>query len=301
MIQVAENITAAVDTITAADADAGTPIRYSIVNGEDGALFSVDPVTGVLRFIAPPDYEQPADGNHDNIYIAIVQASDGDSTDTQRFEIKVINSNDSPLIIGTTMQLPENTLVVTTLSAADADAGVTINIEPEGDGALFSLDPATGILRFITAPDFEHPADANSDNVYQVSVRMFDGTMVTILKLNITITDTDGPLARTDGRSSDNQEEVVVVAVTENRSGIQTYPNPVTGKRFTLRMDSVATGRYSLELYTTNGQLACRQQVDHTGQSAAYTIQLPASLARGLYVLRLKRIKTDFTEKLLVE
>jgi hypothetical protein len=307
-IQVAENTTVAVDTVTATDADAGSAIRYSIVNSGDGALFSVDPVAGVLRFIAPPDYEQLADGDHDNVYIVTVQASDGDSTDTQRFEIKVTNSNDSPLIITTTMQLPENTLAVTTLGAADDDAGVTISIEPGGDGALFSLDPATGVLSFIAAPDFEHPSDANNDNIYVVAIRMFDGTLATILKLNITITDADGSSARTTtGRNNTTDPEVQPAVVlqmesaTEPGRGIKVYPNPVTGKRFTLRMDSIAAGRYTLELYTIAGQLVSRQSLDHTGKSVLYPIRLPATLVRGLYVLKLTGIDTRHTEKLIVE
>lgn len=306
MIQVAENMAAAIDTVNATDADAGSTIRYSIVNSGDGVVFSVDPVTGVLSFITPPDYEQPADGNHDNVYIVIVQASDGDSTDVQHFEIKVTNNNDSPLIITSTMQLAENTQAVTTLGAADDDAGVTISIENEGDGSLFSIDPATGVLSFITAPDFEIPGDGNGDNIYVVAIRMFDGTIATILQLNITITDADGSSARTTGRSTAEPEvqQTVVLqleAVPESSKGIKVYPNPVAGKRFNLRMDSIATGRYTLELYTTAGQLVCKQQLNHTGKSALYPVQLPGSLARGMYVLKLTGVNTRHTEKLIIE
>ncbi|MET0393412.1 MAG: cadherin repeat domain-containing protein [Chitinophagaceae bacterium] len=306
-LQVAENTTTAVDTVAATDGDAGTVIRYSIVSSEDGALFTVDPVTGVLRFITPPDYEQPADGNHDNSYIVTVQASDGNFTATQRFGVKVTNINDSPLIITSTTQVPENTLVVTTLGATDADAGVTIGIEPEGDGALFSFDPATGILSFIAPPDFEHPADANGDNVYAVAIRMFDGALPTILKLNISVTDTDGPDARMTGRNTpEPQVQSTVVLQMEAVPGakpkaIRVYPNPVTGKRFNLRLDSIAAGPYTLELCTTGGQFVCRQRLSHTGKSALYPVQLPASLAPGAYVLKLEGSSFRHTETLVVE
>ena len=69
-VPVVENATAVV-TIQAAGA--GT-MTYSIVSGLDGALFSINSSTGVLRFIAAPDYETPLDANADNVYEVIVKA-----------------------------------------------------------------------------------------------------------------------------------------------------------------------------------------------------------------------------------
>jgi Ca2+-binding RTX toxin-like protein len=40
---------------------------------------------------------------------------------------------------------------------------------------LFSIDQATGALSFKAAPDFEHPLDADGNNVYDVTVRADDG------------------------------------------------------------------------------------------------------------------------------
>src|SRR5262249_54028313 len=36
-------------------------------------------------------------------------------------------------------------------------------------------DPVTGALRFVAAPDFEAPADAGANNVYDVTIRVADG------------------------------------------------------------------------------------------------------------------------------
>ena len=58
---VAENSTDAV-TVTATDADAGDSILgYAIVEGADGAQFSIVDATGVLSFKTPADYEKPKD------------------------------------------------------------------------------------------------------------------------------------------------------------------------------------------------------------------------------------------------
>ena len=43
------------------------------------------------------------------------------------------------------------------------------------DGALFRIDPTTGALSFISAPDYEAPADVDANNVYLVTIQVDDG------------------------------------------------------------------------------------------------------------------------------
>ena len=80
-ITVAENSTAAIVTVSASDADADDSITgYGIVEDADGAQFSIVKATGVLSFIAAPNYEVPTDvavtnpvnAAGDNEYIVIV-------------------------------------------------------------------------------------------------------------------------------------------------------------------------------------------------------------------------------------
>lgn len=76
----------AVTTITATDGNAalGDTVRFSIANGGDGAQFAIDATTGVLKFIAAPDYENPTDWNRDSIYDVTVVATDAKgATDSQ--------------------------------------------------------------------------------------------------------------------------------------------------------------------------------------------------------------------------
>ena len=58
-----------------------------------------------------------------------------------------------------------------TITATDADSPtLTYSIAGGDDAARFAIDAASGALRFVTAPDFEAPADANGDNVGECKV-----------------------------------------------------------------------------------------------------------------------------------
>jgi len=76
------------------------------------------------------------------------------------------------------------------VAASDAD-GTTPGFAISGgaDAALFTIDPVTGALSFINAPDFENRVDADGDGVYQVTVRATDGSNFDDQLLSITITD----------------------------------------------------------------------------------------------------------------
>lgn len=59
------------------------------------------------------------------------------------------------------------------------------------DVGLFTIDEQTGIVTFNTAPDFEMPADADGDNVYELSVSA--SAMATTIAQDVSITVTDVP------------------------------------------------------------------------------------------------------------
>ena len=74
-LSLAENI-AGVTTMTATDPN-GDSLTYSIVGGADAARFTVDSLTGTLRFVGAPDFENPTDAGGNNVYDVQVQVSDG--------------------------------------------------------------------------------------------------------------------------------------------------------------------------------------------------------------------------------
>jgi Domain of unknown function (DUF4347)/Cadherin domain/Right handed beta helix region/Laminin G domain len=174
-VTVAENQTAVV-TVTSSDVDGGAPV-YTIVGGADAALFTIDPATGVLTFIAAPNFEASADAGANNVYDVTVQVSDGALSAMQAITVTVTNVNEAPSITSAgAVSVAENQTAVMTVASSDVDGGAPIyTIVGGADAALFTIDPATGVLTFNAAPNFEAPADAGANNVYDVIVQVADG------------------------------------------------------------------------------------------------------------------------------
>src|SRR5688572_22902854 len=172
----AENSTA-VGSVTATDPDLGATLSYSIVGGADEHLFSIDGSSGALAFVSAPNFEAPADADGNNVYDVIVQVSDGTLIDRQAIAVTVTNVNEAPVITaGAEVSIAENGNAVTTVTAADPDAGTTFSFSIVGgaDSARFQIDAATGALSFTSAPNAEAQDDADHDNVYDVEVQVSD-------------------------------------------------------------------------------------------------------------------------------
>ncbi len=134
-VSVAEN-TPAVTTVTSSDIDGGTAV-YSISGGTDAAKFSINSSTGVLSFVAAPDYETPTDAGADNVYDVTVQVSDGNGgTDTQAIAVTVSNQ--------------ALTTVSASGSATSAAGGVyTLNLNADEDATSWTINWGDGTIETI--------------------------------------------------------------------------------------------------------------------------------------------------------
>ena len=186
----------AVTTVTSTDPQ-GTPRTYSIVGGVDGARFQINATSGVLSFIAAPNFEAPTDTDANNSYVVQVRASDGSLFDTQTITVNVTNVNEfAPVITSNgggataTKSVAENTTAVTTVTATDADLTTpTYAIVGGADAAKFQINAATGVLRLIAAPNFEAPTDTGANNSYVVQVRASDGSLFDTQTITVNVTD----------------------------------------------------------------------------------------------------------------
>lgn len=240
-ISVLEN-TNFVTTVAASDADNGQTLTYSIAGGADAALFTIDPVTGVVSFITAPDFENPADAGGNNMYDIVVRATDNlGAFDEQALAITVDDTNDgaAPVITsnggGATanITIDENAAIVATVQAEDPDGTAsTYSIVGGADAALFSIDPQTGQLVFINAPDFENPADAGQNNVYDVIVQASDGVNFDQQQISVTVANTNdnAPVITSAGggatgsvSATENATAVAAVVATDADGATLTY------------------------------------------------------------------------------
>jgi hypothetical protein len=211
---------AAVTTIVATDAEAGSTVGYAITGGADAALFAIDAASGALSFVAAPDFETPGDADSDNVYDVVVSASDGSLSDSQAIAVTVGNVNEAvSLTSGTAFAVAETGLAVTTVTASDLDgAAPAFSIVGGADAALFAIDAATGALSFVAAPNFEAPSDADGDNLYDVVVSASDGSLSDTLALAITVGNVnEAPVITSNGGGL-----AAAVAVNENTTAVTT-------------------------------------------------------------------------------
>jgi Ca2+-binding RTX toxin-like protein len=226
-----------VTTVAASDPD-GATATFSIAGGADASLFAINQTTGVLTFVDAPNFETPTDANGNNIYEVTVSASDGSLVDTQALSIAVSNVNEAPVITtnggGATANLTiaENSTAVTTVAASDPDGGSTLYAIAGGaDASRFTINQSTGVLTFVTDPNFEVPTDANGNNVYEVTVSASDGSLTDTQALSITVSNVnEAPVITSNGAGNsaaltvnENMTAVTTVTSTDPEGGARTY------------------------------------------------------------------------------
>ncbi|MGL4440514.1 MAG: cadherin domain-containing protein, partial [Bosea sp. (in: a-proteobacteria)] len=222
--------------VVASDPDVGAVVSYSIAGGVDAARFVIDGATGALTLLSAADFENPLDLDGDNTYQVIVRASDGLLFDQQTIVVSVLNVNDAPEIVSNgggdsaSLQIEEGTSLVTTIAATDPDRGAVLFFAITGgpDAALFSLNSATGQLRFLSTADFEIPTDVGADNVYNIVVQVLDGLGGTDTQtIAVTVTNqneapvivSNGGLATAALGITENGTTVTTIAATDTDAG----------------------------------------------------------------------------------
>jgi uncharacterized delta-60 repeat protein len=290
-ISIPENGTA-VTTIAATDADIPTQtLTYSILGGVDSALFAVNPSTGELTFLVALDYELPTDSGADNIYNLTVQAFDGTLTTTQDISVTVTGITDNVPLISSNgnISIPENTPTVTTLTATDADLPVqplTYSIIGGADAALFAVNQPTGELTFLAAPDYEQPKDSGSDNIYNLTVQVSDGTFSTAQDVIVTVSQVNDnkPMVTSPASFSVQENATAISTLTATDADLPSQPltysiiggadsahftiNSTTGvlsfivaHDYELPNDAGKDNIYNLTIQASDGTLAVTQEI----------------------------------------
>lgn len=155
---------------------------FSIISGNANGWFAIDSATGAISLASlgatsvANDFEAMP-----NVQILTVRVSDGFVTANAEVRLNEADVDDSaPLITGpsggagataSSVTLDEGIVLAATLTANEA---VSWSLAGGADQAKFSINPSTGVLSFLVAPNYESPTDADTNNSYVVQVRAVD-------------------------------------------------------------------------------------------------------------------------------
>ena len=203
----------------------------------------------------------------------------GGSIGTTTFVISITPVNDnSPVITSdggsasAAINVAETNALVTTVTASDADLPtqtISYSIVAGVDAAKFNIDSATGVLSFIVAPDFEAPADADSDNIYRVTIQASDGLGGTALQtIDVTVSNVNeaGVSAISDSNtSSDSVNENAAIGTSVGITADATDPD--VSDSVTYSLDNDAGGLFAIDgatgIVTVAGALDYESATSH--------------------------------------
>jgi hypothetical protein len=122
---------------------------YSIIGGNDEALFAINPDTGIVSLTTTLDFDQ---GRHREFSLQLT-VHDGQFTSNAELAINVTDFNDNlPMFVDPSYSetIPELIPIgssILTVEAVDADPTSVILYSLSGDGSEdFSIDPTTGVV-----------------------------------------------------------------------------------------------------------------------------------------------------------
>ena len=162
MVNAVENQTAVTD-VESTDPEGeteGAGLTYSLTGGADQGFFTIDPNTGALTFLAPPDFENPLDDDGNGIYEVQVTVTDsGGLNDLQDISVTVTNVNDPPFLAAGEVKLIESQVDgAAGVDGLDGAEGVAVSAdgkhvyatgESEDAVAVFTRNATTGQLTFV--------------------------------------------------------------------------------------------------------------------------------------------------------
>jgi hypothetical protein len=78
------------------------------------------------------------------------------------------------------------------------------------------------------------------------------------------------------------------------------YPNPTVNKTVSFQLRNLAKGQYQLMVTDMKGSVLYRETITHAGGAISQSLQLPASVVTGVYILSIKGNSGGFTSTFVV-
>ena len=189
-------------------------------------------------------------------------------------------SNNPPNITNTDFNVSavENQTAAFTVTASDPD-GNTLTYSLSGvDNSLFTIS-MEGVVVFNSAPDFENPTDSGTNNVYDITASVSDGSLSDSENFTVTVTndtsdDSDsawnGELVKNDTYKPYDKHAtsygIIIGGLPDVTDGFMTNVANITNRILTTNDDTNATNRTALiDSFSRNNFF---QRVGSTGMSS---------------------------------
>ena len=215
--------------VTATDPN-GDTLTYSL--GGDAGSFDIDQMTGQIRVKPATKLNLEAKPT----YMVTVTATDpGGLSDSVDVTIKLTDVDEAPEIMvgglaisGTPrVSLLEGSMTTVGSYTAAGSNAASARWTLEGDDRSdFMLQPSSGMsvmLKFRNAPNYEAPADTDTDNVYMVTLKATDSESNTAMRaVTVTVTnvDEDGTVTLSSTTPSVGTEITAILTDLDSPDGV---------------------------------------------------------------------------------
>lgn len=93
----------------------------------------------------------------------------------------------------------------------------------------------------------------------------------------------------------------IVKVISQPKTGITIFPNPITNLKVNLQLEGVSAGKYAVNIYASNGQKVSSTSLNVVNSSIAQALTLPSSVKTGTYELELTNGATRVTKTISVQ
>ena len=186
----------------------------------------------------------------------------------------VVENQDTPLVVsgGSTEPIlyAENG---TTDLATYSVTGTTVTWTPYGEDKDAFAIGSTGVLSFLSPPDFEDPSDADGDNVYTVGIVAADGSATGLAFATVVVANVELP---------EFPSATTTRSVAENTAAVMDIGAPVTattvGAAVTYTLGGTDAASFDIDAAT--GQLQAKAALDYETRSS-YEVTVTATNSEG--------------------
>jgi hypothetical protein len=184
--------TVALDTAAKGTFTLGSLASSGFATADGGATYTHAATTpaamqiAIRRLVFVPAANRVAAGLTETTTFSVT-ISDGVAAPVTNATTTVVSTsvNNAPVVTsGGAVTVQEHQTAACTVTGSDLDPGAVLSYAISGgaDAALFTIDAATGVVTFNSAPNFESPSDAGGNNVYDIIVTASDGVLTSTLR-----------------------------------------------------------------------------------------------------------------------